>query len=259
MLLINQSNSETFAKELDFHFSFSSFHVWNPRDSSLSAFSFTVSASVEDKHHQLPKYQTALAHLVTCRSQCTNSGSQTAIISPHPEKPRNWYGLLKECADRHPHCPHSPVPWAPQAVGSAFPPLCFRSEICCSLMGFLHLMVVPMLYVWWITSPILFQLVFSSSAHSIYTYLNSHLDLIKKSLPVGFLTVDLHVWPDFHGNRSPLTDLTLKGMVRNSLSLQKGQYWGEREKKSLEGAYSSLSCLNYPIGFGFLAAFLMFQ
>uniref|UniRef100_A0A8B9TQ36 FGGY carbohydrate kinase domain-containing protein n=1 Tax=Anas platyrhynchos TaxID=8839 RepID=A0A8B9TQ36_ANAPL len=52
----------------------------------------------------------------------------------------------------------------------------------------------------------------AARAQSIYTYLNSHLDLIKKSLPVGFLTVDLHVWPDFHGNRSPLTDLTLKGM-----------------------------------------------
>ncbi|XP_034271086.1 FGGY carbohydrate kinase domain-containing protein isoform X1 [Pantherophis guttatus] len=50
-------------------------------------------------------------------------------------------------------------------------------------------------------------------AQSIYTYLNGHLDLIKKSLPVGLLTVDLHVWPDFHGNRSPLADLTLKGMV----------------------------------------------
>uniref|UniRef100_A0A8C6FLC5 FGGY carbohydrate kinase domain-containing protein n=1 Tax=Moschus moschiferus TaxID=68415 RepID=A0A8C6FLC5_MOSMO len=48
---------------------------------------------------------------------------------------------------------------------------------------------------------------------SIYAYLNSHLDLIKKAQPVGFLTVDLHVWPDFHGNRSPLADLTLKGMV----------------------------------------------
>lgn len=24
----------------------------------------------------------------------------------------------------------------------------------------------------------------------------------------------LHVWPDFHGNRSPLADPTLKGMVR---------------------------------------------
>ncbi|XP_074859026.1 FGGY carbohydrate kinase domain-containing protein isoform X5 [Carettochelys insculpta] len=53
----------------------------------------------------------------------------------------------------------------------------------------------------------------TASAQNIYTYLNSHLDLIKKSLPVGFLTVDLHVWPDFHGNRSPLADLTLKGMV----------------------------------------------
>ncbi|XP_039175850.1 FGGY carbohydrate kinase domain-containing protein isoform X2 [Crotalus tigris] len=50
-------------------------------------------------------------------------------------------------------------------------------------------------------------------AQSIYTYLNGHLDLIKKSLPVGLLTVDLHVWPDFHGNRSPLADLTLKGTV----------------------------------------------
>ncbi|XP_064285091.1 FGGY carbohydrate kinase domain-containing protein isoform X2 [Passer domesticus] len=60
-----------------------------------------------------------------------------------------------------------------------------------------------------------------ASAHSIYTYLNSHLDLIKKSLPVGFLTVDLHVWPDFHGNRSPLTDLTLKGMVVG-LTLSRG-------------------------------------
>ncbi|XP_070795606.1 FGGY carbohydrate kinase domain-containing protein [Pituophis catenifer annectens] len=50
-------------------------------------------------------------------------------------------------------------------------------------------------------------------AQSIYTFLNGHLDLIKKSLPVGLLTVDLHVWPDFHGNRSPLADLTLKGMV----------------------------------------------
>ncbi|XP_071666273.1 FGGY carbohydrate kinase domain-containing protein isoform X4 [Patagioenas fasciata] len=61
----------------------------------------------------------------------------------------------------------------------------------------------------------------ATSAHSIYTYLNSHLDVIKKSLPVGFLTVDLHVWPDFHGNRSPLTDLTLKGMVVG-LTLSRG-------------------------------------
>lgn len=64
---------------------------------------------------------------------------------------------------------------------------------------------------------------FSSRCQSIYAYLNSHLDLIKKTQPVGFLTVDLHVWPDFHGNRSPLADLTLKGMVSNSQSLHEGE------------------------------------
>lgn len=85
-----------------------------------------------------------------------------------------------------------------------------------------------------------FSNLFSLSAHSIYTYLNSHLDVIKKSLPVGFLTVDLHVWPDFHGNRSPLTDLTLKGMVRNSLSLQKGQYRvKKKKKKAWKGLFSN--------------------
>nr|XP_056700215.1 FGGY carbohydrate kinase domain-containing protein isoform X4 [Euleptes europaea] len=61
----------------------------------------------------------------------------------------------------------------------------------------------------------------AASAQSIYMYLNGHLDLIKKSLPVGFLTVDVHVWPDFHGNRSPLADLTLKGMVVG-LTLSRG-------------------------------------
>ncbi|XP_045060263.2 FGGY carbohydrate kinase domain-containing protein isoform X3 [Desmodus rotundus] len=53
----------------------------------------------------------------------------------------------------------------------------------------------------------------TARCQSVYAYLNSHLDLIKKAQPVGFLTVDLHVWPDFHGNRSPLADLTLNGMV----------------------------------------------
>lgn len=30
---------------------------------------------------------------------------------------------------------------------------------------------------------------------------------------VSSLTKDIHVWPDFHGNRSPLADPNLKGMV----------------------------------------------
>lgn len=50
---------------------------------------------------------------------------------------------------------------------------------------------------------------------------------------MGFLTVDLHVWPDFHGNRSPLADVTLKGMVSNSQSLQEGE-GGPRGLQSLK-------------------------
>lgn len=30
---------------------------------------------------------------------------------------------------------------------------------------------------------------------------------------VHYLTRDLHVWPDLHGNRSPLADSTIKGMI----------------------------------------------
>ncbi|XP_020953459.1 FGGY carbohydrate kinase domain-containing protein isoform X5 [Sus scrofa] len=60
----------------------------------------------------------------------------------------------------------------------------------------------------------------TARCQSVYAYLNSHLDLIKKTQPVGFLTVDLHVWPDFHGNRSPLADLTLKGMFGTRLIIE---------------------------------------
>lgn len=52
-----------------------------------------------------------------------------------------------------------------------------------------------------------------ASGKNVYMYLNCHLESIKKCSAVGMLTVDLHVWPDFHGNRSPLADPTLKGMV----------------------------------------------
>ncbi|XP_062284546.1 FGGY carbohydrate kinase domain-containing protein [Scomber scombrus] len=50
------------------------------------------------------------------------------------------------------------------------------------------------------------------TGESIYSYLNSHLSL-KASSAVDLLGSGLHVWPDFHGNRSPLADPTLKGMV----------------------------------------------
>ncbi|XP_032681948.1 FGGY carbohydrate kinase domain-containing protein [Odontomachus brunneus] len=41
-----------------------------------------------------------------------------------------------------------------------------------------------------------------------------HVMAEQKNLQnVSYLTKDIHVWPDFHGNRSPLADPTLKGMV----------------------------------------------
>ncbi|KAK2822065.1 hypothetical protein Q5P01_022130 [Channa striata] len=57
---------------------------------------------------------------------------------------------------------------------------------------------------------------FPSTGENIYTYLNSHLSLmaeVKSCSAVDLLGSSLHVWPDFHGNRSPLADPTLKGMV----------------------------------------------
>ncbi|KAM4023241.1 FGGY carbohydrate kinase domain-containing protein isoform 2-T2 [Anomaloglossus baeobatrachus] len=60
-----------------------------------------------------------------------------------------------------------------------------------------------------------------SGGRHLYECLNDHLDRLRASRPPDLLTGDLHVWPDFHGNRSPLADLTLKGMVVG-LTLSKG-------------------------------------
>ncbi|XP_070701183.1 FGGY carbohydrate kinase domain-containing protein [Pempheris klunzingeri] len=52
------------------------------------------------------------------------------------------------------------------------------------------------------------------TGENVYSYLNSHLSLMATSRSaVDLLGSGLHVWPDFHGNRSPLADPTLKGMV----------------------------------------------
>lgn len=37
---------------------------------------------------------------------------------------------------------------------------------------------------------------------------------------VAHLARALHVWPDFHGNRSPLADSNLKGMVRDQTKVE---------------------------------------
>ncbi|KAM9844649.1 FGGY carbohydrate kinase domain-containing protein isoform 2-T2 [Aulostomus maculatus] len=52
------------------------------------------------------------------------------------------------------------------------------------------------------------------TGENVYSYLNNHLSLMASSCSaVDLLGSSLHVWPDFHGNRSPLADPTLKGMV----------------------------------------------
>ncbi|XP_054732853.1 FGGY carbohydrate kinase domain-containing protein [Anastrepha obliqua] len=50
----------------------------------------------------------------------------------------------------------------------------------------------------------------------IYTYLNKLLKKMteeRKCEDMCQLTKDLHVWPDFHGNRSPIADPNLRGMI----------------------------------------------
>ncbi len=59
------------------------------------------------------------------------------------------------------------------------------------------------------------------SGHTIYELLNTRLDVLAKTKGVSFpgeLTRDLHIQPDFHGNRSPRADPTLRGTI-SGLSL----------------------------------------
>lgn len=55
---------------------------------------------------------------------------------------------------------------------------------------------------------------------SVYEALNARLEAMAGSLPAS-LTEGLHVFPDFHGNRSPRADPTLRGMI-SGLSLSAG-------------------------------------
>jgi ribulose kinase len=60
-----------------------------------------------------------------------------------------------------------------------------------------------------------------STRRTVYQILNDRLDALARERDVPFraaLTRDLHVQPDFHGNRSPRADATLRGMV-SGLSL----------------------------------------
>lgn len=52
------------------------------------------------------------------------------------------------------------------------------------------------------------------TGRTIYQVLNAHLDVLSRmeAFPAR-LTQGLHVMPDFHGNRSPRADATLRGMI----------------------------------------------
>lgn len=59
-----------------------------------------------------------------------------------------------------------------------------------------------------------FQLV--TACRRVEDYLNRLLEKMAANMgleSMDRLTEDFHVYPDFHGNRSPVADPTLKGMV----------------------------------------------
>ncbi|XP_055691794.1 FGGY carbohydrate kinase domain-containing protein [Lutzomyia longipalpis] len=55
----------------------------------------------------------------------------------------------------------------------------------------------------------------STELRHVYEHLNHLLEHLsqEKNIPLEQLTEDLHVCPDFHGNRSPIADSTRKGMI----------------------------------------------
>ena len=57
----------------------------------------------------------------------------------------------------------------------------------------------------------------SFSGCSVYEELDKHLTALAKKRQLGNLALlsrDFHVVPDFHGNRSPVADPNMTGMVR---------------------------------------------
>ena len=66
------------------------------------------------------------------------------------------------------------------------------------------------------------------SGCSVYDELNRCVVALaekRKLESMAFLTRDLHILPDFHGNRSPVADPTMKGMVSQELNVRDVTTW----------------------------------
>lgn len=67
------------------------------------------------------------------------------------------------------------------------------------------------------THPAYAELKRSADGKHPHIFLNEHLAAMAKAAAstagVHHLTRNVHVWPDYHGNRSPLADVTLRGML----------------------------------------------
>lgn len=62
----------------------------------------------------------------------------------------------------------------------------------------------------------------AAKSTTVYDVLNAHLDALAGDHPVHTLSRDVHMVPDFHGNRSPLADPLRKGSVVG-LTLDRGR------------------------------------
>lgn len=68
----------------------------------------------------------------------------------------------------------------------------------------------------YIHSNIFLNFQFVTACRRVEDYLNGLLEKMAADMELESmdrLTEDFHVYPDFHGNRSPVADPTLKGMV----------------------------------------------
>lgn len=79
------------------------------------------------------------------------------------------------------------------------------------------------------THPAYAEMVTQAGDEHAHTFLNRRLAEIGSRLKLDNLhelTKEVHIWPDFHGNRSPLADPRMRGMVifRNIFTFE-SIYW----------------------------------